>query len=139
VLPLKCLAGEEMIFDLRKFWFVAAAYALIVGAGIAVVCAGFYAFIGIPTKGFQQVVTQPAAAQASSSKAGPVEIEREVAAPSARPPSPSVHRAPAANIAVAMTPPQTVGPVPEIIVPEPKIIVPEPRSTRRSRPSRPSY
>jgi hypothetical protein len=119
-----------MMFDLRKFWLGTAAYGLIIGVVIAAVGAAFSAFIGMPTKGYQQVVTQTAPIQAEGGKGVPVEIEREVAAPSALPLPPLVHRPPATTTAVAMTPPQI------IMRPVPQIIVPEPKSPRRGGPSR---
>ena len=112
------------MFDLRKFWLATAMYGLIIGVVIAAVGAAFSAFIGMPTKGYQQVVTQTAPIQAEGGKGVPVEIEREVAAPGALPVSPLAHRTPATNIAATMTPPQT-------IVHGPQIIVPERKSTRR--------
>jgi hypothetical protein len=133
-----------MVFDLRKFWLGTAVYIFIIGVAIAAVGGAFSALIGMPTKGYQQVVTQTAPIQAAGSKEVPVETEREVAAPGAqlranlivepapdvdldRPPlplSPLVRRTPAPNI-TAMTPPQI------IMSPVPQIIVPEPTSTRR--------
>ena len=118
------------MFDLRTFWLGTAVYGLIIGVVIAAVGAAFNAFIGMPNKGYQQVVTQTAPIQAEGSKGVPVEIEREVAAPSALPLPPLVHRPPATNTAVAMTPPQI------IMRPVPQIIVPEPKSNRRGGPSR---
>ena len=115
-----------MIFDLRKFWLATAVYGLIIGGTIAAVGAAFHAFIGMPTKAFQPVVTPAAPIQASGGKAAPVAIERKIAAPGELPPSAPVRPAPAANIAVTSTPP-------EFNLPLPQIIVPEPRSTRRGR------
>ena len=121
------------MFDLRKFWLGTAVYVLIIGVVIAAVCAAFNAFIGMPSKRYQQVVTQPAPIQAWGGKGGPVEIEREATAPSALPLPPLVHRTtPATNIAVAMTPPQIIVREPQIIVPEP-LIVPERNSTWTKR------
>ena len=95
------------MFDLRKFWLGTAVYVLIIGVVIAVVAAAFNTFIGMPTKEYQQVVTQTAPIQGG--KVVPVEIKREDKAPSALPLPPLVHRTtPATNVAEAMTPPQTI-------------------------------
>jgi hypothetical protein len=113
-----------MMFDLRKFWLGTTVYVLIIGVVIASACVGFNALIGMPTKEtYQQTVTQTEATRGWSGKATPVEINRKSAAPATVPLSPNVQPAPAANIAVAMTPPRI--PVPEI-----QIIVPERKPTR---------
>jgi hypothetical protein len=114
-----------MMFDLPKFWVGTSVFVLIIGVVIAAVSAAFNAFIGMPTKGYQQVVTQTAPIQAADGKGGPVKIEREVAASAALPLSPLVHRKIATDIAVAM---------PKLFEPKP-LIVPEPKSTRRGGPS----
>ena len=111
------------MFDLRKFWLGTAAYVLIIGVVIAAVGAAFNAFIGLPAKGSQQAVTPTAPIQVWGGKVAPVEIEREVAAPSALARSSLVHHTPVTNITVA---------VPQIIVPEP-LIAPEHKSTRQGR------
>src|ERR1700704_2273202 len=97
-----------MMFDLRKFWLGIAMYGLIIGVVIAAVGAAFNAFIGMPTNGYRQAGTQTAPIQAEGGKGVPVAIGREVAAPSALPLPPLVHRPPATNTAVAMTPPQII-------------------------------
>jgi hypothetical protein len=110
---------------MRKYWLGTAIYVLIIGVVIAGACVGFNAFVGMPSKEpYQQFVTQTAPIQGSSGKGTPVEIKRELSAPTALPLSPYVQHTPAVNIAVAMTPPQ-------IAVPEPQIIVPERKPTRR--------
>jgi len=114
------------MFDVRKFWLGTAVYVLITGLAIAAVGAAFHVFIGLPSRGYQPVVTQTAPIQATSGKGVPVDIEREVAAPGALPVSPLVHRTPATNIAASM---------PQLVAPKP-LIVPEPRSPRRGGPSR---
>jgi hypothetical protein len=115
-----------MMFDLRKFWVGTLVFVLIIGVVIAAVSAAFNAFIGMPTKGYQQVVTQTKPIQAADGKGVPVEIEREVAAPPAPSLSPLVPRKIATDIAVAM---------PQMFEPKP-LIVPEPKSTRRGGSSR---
>ena len=109
------------MFDLPKFWLGTAVYVLIIGVVIAGVGVSFNVLIGMPAKDpYKQVVRQT-----ESSKATPVEIKREPAAPSALPLSPLVRRTPATDIAVAM---------PQIFEPKP-LIVPEPKSTGRRGPS----
>ena len=99
----------------------------VIGAVIAAVGVAFNAFIGMPSKEYQQVVTRTAAPiQAGNGMEMPIEIERDVAVPGRLPLSPLVHRTPATNIEVAM---------PQLIVPKP-LIVREPKSTRRGGPSR---
>ena len=121
------------MFDLRKFWLGTTVYVLIIGVVIASACVGFNALIGMPNKEtYQQTVTRTEAVQGSSGKGTPVEIKRELAAPAALPLSPYVQRTPAANIAVAMTPPQ-------IVVPEIQIIAPERKPTRRAGPFRSGF
>lgn len=108
------------MFDLRKFWLATAAYGLTIGLVIAAVCVAFATFIGMPTKGYQQTVTQPAD-QLEGANGVRAEIRREAAAPAAPPAIPLAHRTPAANIVAEM---------PQLVVPKP-LIVPEPGSTRR--------
>jgi hypothetical protein len=119
------------MFDLRRFWLATSVFVLIIGGVIAAVGAAFSAFISMPTKGHQQVVTQPAPIQAAVvpiqaavvKEAPPVELERTDTTPAALPPSPSssVHRKRATKTAVA---------TPQIAAPKP-LIVPERKSTRR--------
>ena len=109
------------MFDLRKFWLGTTAYVLIIGVVITGACVGFNALIGMPSKEtYRQTAPQTEAARGSSGKGTPVEINRGSAAPAAVPRSPYVRPAPAANVAVAMTPPQIVVPEIQIIVPERK-------------------
>ena len=117
------------MFDLRKFWLGTTVYILIIGVVIASACVGFNALIGMPTK---ETYRQTEAVQGSSGKRTPVEINHESAAPIAVPLSPYVQPAPAANVAVAMTPPQ-------IVVPEIRIIVPERKPTRGAGPFRSGF
>jgi hypothetical protein len=122
-----------MMFDLRKFWLGTTLYVLIIGAVIASVCVGFNALIGMPAKEtHRQAVTPTESSQGTTGKGMPVEIKREPATSAATPVSPQVRRAPAANIAAAMTPSQ-------IAVPDIKIIVPERRSTKGAGPSRSGF
>jgi hypothetical protein len=114
-----------MMFDLPKFWVGTSVFVLIIGVVIAAVSTAFNAFIGMPTKGYQQVVTQTAPIQAAGDKGVPIEIERAIAAPAALLLSPLVNRKVATDIAVGM---------PKIFEPKP-LIVPEPKSTRRGGPS----
>jgi hypothetical protein len=116
---------EEAMFDVRKFWVGTSVFALMIGVVTAAVGAAFYTFIGMPTKGYQPVVTQSPPIQTTGANPVPVAIER-VVPPSALPVSPSVYRKAPADIAVAM---------PQIYEPKP-IIVPEFKSSRRGNSSR---
>ena len=121
------------MFDLRKFWLGTTVYVSIIGVVIASACVGFNALIGMPTKEtYQQTVTPTEAVQGSSGKRTPVEINRGSAAPAAVPLTSYVRPAPAANVAVAMTPPQ-------IAVPEIHIIVPERKPIRGAGPFRSGF
>ena len=121
------------MLDLRKFWLGTTVYVFIIGVVIASACVGFNALIGMPTKEtYRQAVTQTEPIRESTGKGMPVEIKREPAAPVVLPLSPYVQRTPAANIAVAMTPPQ-------IVVPEIQIIVPERKPTGGAGPFRSGF
>jgi hypothetical protein len=75
------------MFDLRKFWLGTTVYLLISTAVVTGVGTAFYAFVGMPTKAFQQVASQPGPSQVVSHVV-PAQIESEVAAPAALPPPP---------------------------------------------------
>ena len=113
------------MFDLRRFWLGTAVYVLIIGAVIAGVCLGFNALIGMPAKEtYRQAVTPTESSQGTTGKGMPAEFKRrEPATSAAAPVYPQVRRAPAANMAAAMTPAQ-------IAVPDIKIIAPERRAAK---------